>query len=861
MRKIVLGAAVVLACAGIGLWDQAAQGAAVSWVPNASGAWETATNWSSNPALPGAADDVTINQPAAITVSVTSSTQSIRSLTTQEDLSINSATLNVGAGGGAINGALSFSNGRLVSQSAGTLTINGALSVNGSFLQALTGGVLVLPAASYSAGNAGSTIQADGGGSTINFSTVTSFSGGTFSKSNVLAQAGGLVNLSGVTSITVGATSVESTGAGSIVNLSALTTFGANNFIDVRRLRAESGGAITSPNLKTLGEVNVEIVGATSTIGLAGVNSANNSSLFATSGGTIALPALTSYSADDSGSSIQANGAGSVVNLSNVTSFAGGTFNRTNVQAQAGGLVNLSGLTSITVGATSVESTGAGSVVNLSALTTFNGTNFADGRRLRAESGGAITSPNLKTLGRVNIEIIGATSTIGLASVNSANTTSLFASSGGVLSLPALTSYSADNNGSTINSNGTGSVINLSNATLFSGGTFNRTNVQAQAGGLVNLSGVTSITVGATNVESTGAGSIVNLSALTTFDASNFADTRRLRAESGGAITSPNLHTLGRVNIEMAGATSTIGLAGVNSANTTSLFASSGGVLSLPALTSYSADNNGSTINSNGTGSVINLSNATSFSGGSFNRTNVQAQAGGLVNLSGVTSITVGATNVESTGAGSVVNLSALTTFSGDNLADARRLRAESGGTIMIRAAGPTTANNVTVDMVGGGTITGNTLALGAGTTFTADGTLGANLNNTAGTVVINGSPGSLNVTGNFSQGIAGTIRFDVGGTTPITQYEQVNITGSGHDRGHARYHADQRLCAGVRLDLRHHEDDRRPGGRFRCGHLDQRAAVAGGVSGGQGGAHRAVRGRLQRERRRERRGSWHLEE
>jgi hypothetical protein len=621
----------ITACGGA----PAARAAAVSWITGADGLWQTAANWSSDPALPGAADDVTINQPTALTVTLSSGAPSIRSLAADEDLVINiGAALGVGAGGGAINGALFVNNGRLASENAGTLAINGALNPEGSTLQALTGGVLT-------------------------------------------------------------------------------------------------------------------------------------------------LPALTSYSIGNAGSTLQANGAASQINLPALATFAGGTFNRTNVQAQAGGLINLSAVTSIAVGATNVESSGAGSVVNLSGLTSFSGTNFADTRRLRAENGGTITTPNLTTVGRANIEIVSAGSTIGLANITSANNASLFATGGGVVTLPALASYSVDGGGSTIQANGAGSQVNLPAVTSFAAGTFNRTNVQAQAGGLVKLSAVTAIAVGAANVESSGVGSVVDLSGLASFSGDNLADTRRLHAENGGTITSPNLTTVGRANLSIAGAGSTIGLANITSANNATFMAAAGGVLTLPALASYSVDGGGSTIQSSGAGSQVNLPAVATFAGGTFNRTNVQAQNGALINLSAVHAITVGATNVESTGAGSVVNLSGLTAFSGDNLADTRRLHAENGGTIMLGAGGPTTVTNAVVNMLGGGAINGHTLILGPSTTFNAEGAMAARLINNNGVITVAGASGSLNIVGGFTQAAEGRLRIDIGGPTPIMQFEQINLTGA----------------------------------------------------------------------------------
>src|SRR3954447_19520474 len=74
-----------------------ARAATVTWVPDADGAWITATNWSSNPALPGAADDVTINVAGDRLITLTGgSTQTIKSLLSSERFALNNATLVIG---------------------------------------------------------------------------------------------------------------------------------------------------------------------------------------------------------------------------------------------------------------------------------------------------------------------------------------------------------------------------------------------------------------------------------------------------------------------------------------------------------------------------------------------------------------------------------------------------------------------------------------------------------------------------------------------------------------------------------------------------------------------------------------------
>src|SRR5688572_26379544 len=104
--------------------------AAVSWINPAGGAWNTAANWSSNPALPGAADDVTINFAGSYTVTLSGTAASVNSLAlgaasgTQTlamstDLTLAAAS-SVGANG-------------IFSESGGILGGSGDLTVNGSF--------------------------------------------------------------------------------------------------------------------------------------------------------------------------------------------------------------------------------------------------------------------------------------------------------------------------------------------------------------------------------------------------------------------------------------------------------------------------------------------------------------------------------------------------------------------------------------------------------------------------------------------------------------------------------------------------------------------------------------------------------
>jgi hypothetical protein len=504
-----------------------------------------------------------------------------------------------------------------------------------------------------------------------------------------MGEAGGTVNLSNLTSITSGAVEVNATGAGSTIDFSSLTTFSPDNPSGARRLRAENGGRIVSPNLTTIGSnVSVELSGATSMLDVSKLSGANGLNLRAESGATLSLPVgITSYNAGIS-TTISANGAGSSVNLPGLTSLTGPTgFAVTRLVAEAGSTVNLGSLTTIPAGAVEANATGMASMIDLSSLTTFSPDNPSGARRLRAENGGRIVSPNLTTIGSgVSVELSGATSMLDISKLSGADNLNLRAESGATLSLPAaITSYSSSI-GTTISAQGNGSSVNLPGVTSLTGPSgFAVTRLVAEAGSTVNLSSLTSVAGGAVEANATGAGSTIDFTNLTTFSPDNPSGARRLRAENGGRIVSPNLTTIGSgVSVELSGATSMLDVSKLSGANNLNLRAENGATFSLPAaITSYSASIS-TTISAQGTGSTVNLPGVTSLAGPTgFAVTRLVAEAGSTLNLSSLTSIPGGAVDANASGAGSTIDFSSMTTFSPDNPSGARRLRAENGGRIV----------------------------------------------------------------------------------------------------------------------------------------------------------------------------------
>jgi uncharacterized repeat protein (TIGR01451 family) len=76
-----------------------------------------------------------------------------------------------------------------------------------------------------------------------------------------------------------------------------------------------------------------------------------------------------------------------------------------------------------------------------------------------------------------------------------------------------------------------------------------------------------------------------------------------------------------------------------------------------------------------------------------------------------------------------------------------------------------------------GGNMAGSTVTLNGGT-LSGNGTITADVTNGA-TILPGASPGAINITGNYTQTPSGTLGIELAGTTPATQYDQLNVTGT----------------------------------------------------------------------------------
>ena len=191
-----------LAAAVAALATTPTQSATVDWIGGSS-FWDLVTNWSSNPLLPGAADDVVIDVAGAQTVTHRSGTNTVASLSILDDDRL-------AVSGGALTVAGSFASIAGTTLSGGTLTLNGA-SAMGSFAQ--SGGVLagsgalaIAGASSWLAGTqtgtgttrydsalalGGAGAKAISGGRTVELNGTTTWGGNTAANNNALQFASG----------------------------------------------------------------------------------------------------------------------------------------------------------------------------------------------------------------------------------------------------------------------------------------------------------------------------------------------------------------------------------------------------------------------------------------------------------------------------------------------------------------------------------------------------------------------------------------------------------------------------------------------------------------------------------------------
>ncbi len=738
----------------------------VDWISTSSGSWDVGSNWSTGK-VPGSGDDVVINVSGANpTVTISSGSQSVQSVTADDPLSISGGSLTVAANS-TISGGLSMTGGSLTANGSGTsLTVTGTTTVSGASLYAENGATLTLSSmASYTNPDASDDtyFEATGAGAVLDLPFLTSL-GQAQGYLYIDASQGGQTLLPALNSInstsqTVEYVQVDADGSGSLVNLSALTTFVGSGSSS---LTVTDGGTVLDPSLTTL-SVDVTLDG-TGTIATGQWTSLTDSGLTITggsytfnltdidgtglhvqAGASLTLPDVVSYTnpPGDGSSDFEAIGAGAVLDLPFLTSL-GQVQGYLYIDASQGGQTLLPALNSInstsqTVEYVQVDADGSGSLVNLSALTTFVGSGSSS---LTVTDGGTVLDPSLTTLsvdvtldgtGTIatgqwtsltdsGLTITGGSYTFNLTDIDG---TGLHVQAGASLTLPDVVSYTnpPGDGSSDFEAIGAGAVLDLPFLTSL-GQVQGYLYIDASQGGQTLLPALNSInstsqTVEYVQVDADGSGSLVNLSALTTFVGSGSSS---LTVTDGGTVLDPSLTTLsvdvtldgtGTIatgqwtsltdsGLTITGGSYTFNLTDIDG---TGLHVQAGASLTLPDVVSYTnpPGDGSSDFEAIGAGAVLDLPFLTSL-GQVQGYLYIDASQGGQTLLPALNSInstsqTVEYVQVDADGSGSLINLSALTTFVGSGSSS---LTVTGGGTVLDPSL---TTLSVDVTLDGTGTI------------------------------------------------------------------------------------------------------------------------------------------------------------
>ena len=439
-----------------------APAATILWTGGGDGvSWNNANNWSNN-VPPAASDDAVISSVGTNVTITIGSDVTVQSLQCSASLKVSGGNLSLTKGASQVAGNFIAAASRTVTASGTNTSLHasGVTALAGVNLTASGGAVLEFPgmesyeaspcaSATWSASGTGSrlvlpglkwlnnscdwlylraadggrvemgavtnaldsylNVQADGAGSLVDLSGLVQYQASGSQYATVVAQNGGEVRVTQLVSaplanFTLGPGTNSVLGLGALTNIAkgSLTVNGpfALSLPGLRGLSAvgltASGGAVLQfPGMESYEASPCKSAiwsasGAGSRLVLPGLKWLNNSCdwlyLRAADGGRVEMGAVTN--ALDSYLNVQADGAGSLVDLSGLLriSSSGGQYVRVNALSQGG--VVLSKVQSISGGSCSIVSDGTGSVINLTNLSSF-ATSLA-ASELTAKNGGVI---------------------------------------------------------------------------------------------------------------------------------------------------------------------------------------------------------------------------------------------------------------------------------------------------------------------------------------------------------------------------------------------------------------------------------------------------------------------------------------
>lgn len=344
---------LLVSCICTFLFPSRTEAANVSWIVG-SGDWANASNWSTG-AVPTAADDVTINVPGVVTVTISNGSNAAKSLQCANALTISGGELSL-TGSSSISGAFTINQGGLLSVAGGGVEVAflGNSTIDNGRFEVLSGAVVTIPnATTYDITELDPNIvvaNVSGIGSRLNLYNVLNLTIGSWfeefgqdAHQLFSATNGGVIDFSGTNEI---------------LNYASGGDYGDVRFIST------SGGEILFPSLTQINSYGYASVSFSFEEGifLPALTSAEGA-YFALGSG-LSLPAL-----EDLSYTTMTVESGQVVNLPSLAIFT-----QSKITIHDGGTINASNLADVSYDIIAI--TGTGAAFNTSLLTSIDQTSF-----------------------------------------------------------------------------------------------------------------------------------------------------------------------------------------------------------------------------------------------------------------------------------------------------------------------------------------------------------------------------------------------------------------------------------------------------------------------------------------------------
>ncbi len=699
--------------------------------------------------VPGVGDVVVINTASAVTVTIqTGDTASVHSLTTAaiDTLSITGGSLSVAANS-TLSGVLSMTGGELAASGSGvTFAATGTTNVSSASLYAGNGATLSLPnLTSYA--SKGTFFQADGTGSVLDVSALTTLTQqGSW---QVYATGGGAVKLTGLSGSLNSTQGIYLTDSGTLLDSNLTSLVGVTVYLAGSDPQvASSWKSFTGGSLTVVGSYN-----------LPSLTDVDGSSLYVENGATLSLPNLTSYASN--GSSFQADGTGSVLDVSALTTLTQqGSWQ---VYATGGGTVKLTGLSGTLTSTKGIAFTDSGTLLDNN-LTTLDGVSVY----LAGSDSQVASSWTSFSGGLLNVA-----SSYSLPNLTDVDGSRLYAGNGATLSLPKLTSYNS--NGTFFQADGTGSVLDVSAlTTLTQQGSWQ---VYATGGGTVKLTGLSGSLNSTQGIYLTDSGTLLdsNLTSLvgvTVYLAGSDPQVASSwKSFTGGSLTVvgsyslPNLTDVDGSNLYVENG-ATLSLPELTDLGNPGLFLIGGATLNVPVLEKGSlALGNGSSATIQGT--LVSLP-ATGTAGTTIN---VPPSQGLTLSLESSGTLSDATVNI---GQGTTIDLVGGVYTGGTTFTIGRGGSAVLSGGTFTGGVTYSVAQGATVDLTGAQTTTyaGTLSGSGAGTVLLSGGSLFPGVGGV-----------TLNFPGSLFQWTGGAMELSVG---DVTNLGTINLSGSSQTQIYA---------------------------------------------------------------------------